>query len=212
MIRTSHVAFAVLFLCFSGAASAGEFAYTCEVSHVYSLKENGSLETFPDSELEKIMKKSSFSVSRETGALIGNSVSLDTSLAKSTRVILSGSKENSFRAIADFGDFKISGNHPYQFIEIKEFRKSTKKPFVLMGNWELSRACVSSKSMANLTFERDWLRQPLNSTLNFRFVPETDVEVRKLPAGKPSVNNPECGVYGRFYTAKNSRLAVWMAC
>jgi hypothetical protein len=132
MIRTNHVAFAVLFSCLSCSASAGEFAYTCEVSHVYSLKENGSLETFPDSELEKIMKKNSFSVSRETGALIGNSATLDTSLAKSTRVIISGSKENSFRAIADFGDFK-SGNHPYQFIEIEEFRKGAKKPFVLMG-------------------------------------------------------------------------------
>ena len=78
------------------------------------------------------MKKNSFSVSRETGALIGNSATLDTSLAKSTRVIISRSKENSFRAVADFGDFK-RGTHPYQFIEIEEFQKGSKKPFVLMG-------------------------------------------------------------------------------
>ena len=93
MIRTSHVAFAVLFLCASGTASSGDFAYTCEVKHVYSLAKTGSLETFPESALEKLMKKSTFSVSRETGALTGNSATLDTSLAKSTRVINRGSKE-----------------------------------------------------------------------------------------------------------------------
>ena len=132
MICKYHLTFVVFFMFISGAASSGEFSYTCEVKHLYNLNQNGLLETFPDSELEKIMKKSSFSVSRETGALIGNSATLDTSLAKSTRVIISGSKENSFRAIADFGDFK-SGNHPYQFIEIEEFNKEVKKPFVLMG-------------------------------------------------------------------------------
>lgn len=132
MIRTSHVAFTVLFLCTSGAASAGEFAYTCEVSHVYSLTDSGSLKTFSKSELEKIVKKSSFSVSRETGALIGNSASLDTSLAKSTHVIHRGSKDNSFKATADFGNFE-NGTHPYQFLEIQEFRKEAKKPFVVMG-------------------------------------------------------------------------------
>lgn len=88
MICSNHVAFAVLFSCLSSAVSAGEFAYTCEVRHLYGLEKNGSLETFPESELEKLMKESSFFVSRETGALTGNSASLDTSLAKSTRVII----------------------------------------------------------------------------------------------------------------------------
>ena len=118
MIRTNHVTFAVLFSCLSGAASAGEFAYTCEVRHLYSLEKNGSLKTFPESKLEKLMKESSFSVSRETGALTGNSASLDTSLAKSTRVINRGSKDNLFEAVADFGNFE-NDTHPYQFIEIE---------------------------------------------------------------------------------------------
>lgn len=130
MIRTSHAVFAVLLLCTSGGASAGEFAYTCEVSHVYSLANNGSLERLPA--LEKIMKENSFSVSRETGALVGNSATLDTSLAKSTRVINRGSKENSFTAVADFGAF-ANGTHPYQLIEIEEFKQGANKPFVLMG-------------------------------------------------------------------------------
>lgn len=132
MIRTNHAAFAVLFSCLSVSASAGESTYTCEVRHFYGLERNGSLKTIPKSELEKLMKESSFSVSRQTGALTGNSASLDTSLAKSTRVINRGSKENSFEAVADFGDFK-NGTHPYQFIEIEEFQKGALKPFVLMG-------------------------------------------------------------------------------
>ena len=113
MIRTIYVASAVLFLCASGATSAGEFAYACEVSHVYSLANNGSLETLPA--LEKIMKEHSFSVSRETGMLSGNSLTLDTSRAKSTRVLSRGSTKNSFTAVADFGAFE-NGTHPYQYI------------------------------------------------------------------------------------------------
>ena len=132
MIRANHVTFAVLLSCLSGAASAGEFAYACEVRHLYNLEQNGSLKTLHESKLEKLMKESSFSVSRETGALTGNSASLDTSLAKSTRVINRGSKENSFQSVADFGNFE-SGNHPYQFLQIEEFQKGALKPFVLMG-------------------------------------------------------------------------------
>jgi hypothetical protein len=130
MTRTSHVAFAVLLLFTCCAASAGDFAYACEVTHVYSLANSGSLETLPV--LEKIMKENSFSVSRETGALTGNSTTLDTSLAKSTRVISRGSKENSFTAVADFGAF-ANGTHPYQYIQIQEFLAGAAKPFVVMG-------------------------------------------------------------------------------
>ena len=130
MIRISHAVFAVLILCTGGGAPAGEFAYTCEVSYVYSLADNALLERL--SALEKIMKENSFSVSRETGALVGNSATLDTSLAKSTRVINRGSKENSFTAVADFGAF-ANGTHPYQLIEIEEFKQGVNKPFVLMG-------------------------------------------------------------------------------
>jgi hypothetical protein len=132
MIRISHVVFVALLWSISVTATASESAYTCQVSHVYSLEKNGALKTFPDSKLEKIMKENSFSVSRETGALIGSSASLDTSLAKSTRVINKGSKENSFEAIADFGDFE-NGNHPFQFLEVEEFNNGADKPFVLMG-------------------------------------------------------------------------------
>jgi hypothetical protein len=130
MIRTYHVAFAVLFPGLCNIVSAGDFAYACKISHVYNLGNDESLETSP--ELEKIIKESTFSVSRETGALIGNSIAFDTSLAKQTRVINRGSTTNSFEAIADFGKFK-NGTHPFQFIKISEFRTGADKPFVLMG-------------------------------------------------------------------------------
>ena len=132
MIRISHVAIVAVFLTASALVRAGEFAYTCEVRHVYSLSRTGALETFPESALEQIIKKSPFSVSRETGALSGNSATLDTSLAKSTRVINRGSEVNSFSAVADFGTFD-SRTHPQQLIEIEEFNQGPDKPFVLMG-------------------------------------------------------------------------------
>ena len=132
MSRAKHIAVALLLSCLGCFASAGEFAYTCEVRHLYSLERNGSLRTAPESKLETLMKESSFSVSRETGALTGNSANLDTSLAKSTRVINRGSKENAFEAVADFGDFP-NGTHPYQFLKINELQKGAMKPFVLTG-------------------------------------------------------------------------------
>lgn len=79
MICTGHVAFTVLFSCLTCSALAGEFAYTCEIRHLYGPERDGSLKTFPESELEKIIKESSFAVSRETGALTGNSPSLGAS-------------------------------------------------------------------------------------------------------------------------------------
>ncbi len=48
------------------------------------------------------MKGSAFSVSRVTGEIIGEVV--PTLMAKSTRVVNQGSKENSFKAVADFGE------------------------------------------------------------------------------------------------------------
>lgn len=118
MIRIGQVVVAVLFLSLGNNAMAGVLAYTCEVAHVYSLSDKGSLEI---SALEKDMKGSSFSVSRVTGEIIGEVV--PTSMAKSTRVVNKGSKENSFKATADFGE-------QYQILEVQEFRDGAVKPFV----------------------------------------------------------------------------------
>jgi hypothetical protein len=110
----------VAFLLFSvgGAAMAGDQSYTCQVNRVYELSEGGSLES---SSWEKEMKGSSFTVSRSTGEIIGKVV--PTLMAKSTRVVNKGSKKNSFKAVADFGE-------QYQLLEIQEFREGPVKPFV----------------------------------------------------------------------------------
>lgn len=67
------------------------------------------------------MEGDSFSVSRITGEIIGDWI--PTILAKSTRVVNKGSKENSFKAVADFGE-------QIQVLEIQEFRQGSIKPFV----------------------------------------------------------------------------------
>lgn len=118
MIRIGQVVVAVLFLSSGNNAIAGALAYTCEVAHVYSLTDKGTLET---SALEKDMKGGSFSVSRVTGEIIGEVI--PTLMAKSTRVVNNGSKENSFKAVADFGE-------QYQILEVQEFREGAVKPFV----------------------------------------------------------------------------------
>jgi hypothetical protein len=64
--------------------------------------------------------------------LKGQSASLDTSQAKSTRVINHGSTANAFEAVADFGNFE-NGTHPYQLLRIEEFLEQPAKPFALMG-------------------------------------------------------------------------------
>jgi hypothetical protein len=97
---------------------AADLAYTCQVTHVYEITPAGSLVT---SSLEKQIKSSSFSVSRVTGEIIGEV--LPTVLARSTRVVNQGSKEYSFKAVADFGEH-------FQLLEVQEFREGAIKPFV----------------------------------------------------------------------------------
>ena len=111
---------AVLFLILSAPASAiaATHSYTCYVAHVYSLSEEGSLKT---SAWEKEMKGSTFVVSRTTGEITGKVV--PTLMAKSTRVVNQGSRINSFKAVADFGE-------QYQLLEVQEFREGTVKPFI----------------------------------------------------------------------------------
>mgnify|MGYP006093325827 CR=1 FL=1 len=118
MTRTIQVFFFTLFFFTNANAIAGELSYTCEVTHIYKLSNDGSLGISP---FEKQMKGSSFSVSRVTGEIIGEVI--PTLMAKSTKVVNHGSTKNSFKAVADFGN-------QFQIIEVKEFLKATVKPFV----------------------------------------------------------------------------------
>ena len=98
--------------------NAAALSYTCEVTNVYGLNDDGSLKV---SGFDKGMKGSKFSVSRVTGEIIGQVV--PTIMANSTRVINKGSSENSFKTVADFGE-------QFQILEVQEFRKEDSKPFV----------------------------------------------------------------------------------
>ena len=109
---------AFLFLFTNVNAMASELAYTCEVSHIYGLTNEGSLGI---SNFEKQMKGSSFSVSRLSGEIIGEVI--PTLKAKSTRVVNKGSANYSFKAVADFGN-------QLQILEVKEFLRGPVKPFI----------------------------------------------------------------------------------
>ncbi|MFH0957831.1 MAG: hypothetical protein V1897_03925 [Pseudomonadota bacterium] len=129
----------LLFMLFLGwhISIAGEVAYTCKVMHVYDLDDNGSLRI---SNWEKQFKDSEFSVSRNTGEVIG--VVISTHLANSTKVINRGDKKYSFKSIADFDAIDkslSSGNEnaistaSFQLLEIQEFHDGGMKPFVAMS-------------------------------------------------------------------------------
>ncbi|MDP6527512.1 MAG: hypothetical protein QF858_01360 [Candidatus Pacebacteria bacterium] len=118
MARIIKAFIAILFFSTTVSAMASEMSYTCEVKHVYSLSGDGSLNI---SNWDKDMRGSSFSVSRETGQIIGEVV--PTLMAKGTGVVNKGSTQNSFKAWADFGN-------QLQLIEVQEFKEGTIKPFV----------------------------------------------------------------------------------
>jgi len=111
--------FAVLILSLTvSTAMAGESSYTCEVLHAYDLERDGSIGI---SGFVKQFRGSKFIVSKKDGKIEGYVV--PTKLAKSTRVIQTGSTEYSFRSIADFG-------HDIQMLDIREFVPGKQKPFV----------------------------------------------------------------------------------
>ena len=110
------VALSLLAVC--APSTGSELAYTCMVKHIYDVSDDGSLII---SGWEKDMAGAQFSVSRLDGSVIGEVI--PTLMAKSTRVVNSGSGGNSFKAVADFGN-------QVQILEVLEFREGESKPFV----------------------------------------------------------------------------------
>jgi hypothetical protein len=109
----------LLFLAsFVAASEVDDLSYDCVIKKVYDVGDAGMLK---ESGFQKQFVGNKFSVSRETGKIVGQT--LTTVLAKNIRVINSGSKENSFKSIAEF-------EGQIQLIEIQLFKKSIKKPFV----------------------------------------------------------------------------------
>jgi hypothetical protein len=117
-MRLWHLMIVSLLVFHTGKAVAGEHSYTCQVHHIYDLSENAVLTA---SAHEKEMKGSSITVSRVSGEITGEVV--PTIMAKSTRIINQGSKDNSFKAIAEF-DGQV------QVLEVQEFRSGPIKPFI----------------------------------------------------------------------------------
>lgn len=140
MIIRMIIAFFIVFVV-SSASLASELAYTCKVTHVYDLDDDGSLKA---SFLEKNSVGMQFSVSRVTGEIIGEIIGkvIPTLLANSTKVINIGNKEYSFKSIAFFdavnkplssGDEDSESTANVQVLEIQEFRDGDFKPFVAMS-------------------------------------------------------------------------------
>jgi hypothetical protein len=119
------------------SAVASELSYTCKVVHVYELDDDGSLKP---SSLEKQFIDGEFSVSRVTGEIVG--AVIPTLVANSTKVINKGNKEYSFKSIAEFdavnkplssGDENSQDTASIQLLEVQEFKKGLKKPFVSLS-------------------------------------------------------------------------------
>ena len=100
------------------AVSCSALAFDCWVEHVYDLAEDRTLEK---SVWDEDFRGSKFTVDHSSGAIDGTV--LPTFLARSTEVVNPGFGENSFKAIADFGN-------QFQLIEIQVFQPGSKKPFV----------------------------------------------------------------------------------
>ena len=136
--RAQCIVVAVWVALFSGTTvGAGTAEYTCTITQTYQLKEIGELEAPSEENREKIRPRPTFTISRETGMIVGKESELDTRLAKATVVIHKGSKESSFVAVADFGETQ-SGTRAYRVIRIEEYKKGSEKPFVAMRDLDIA--------------------------------------------------------------------------
>ncbi len=113
-----YLVFFISLISFASITEAGVLRYECVIKKVYDVNDAGMLEI---SSFQSQFEGNKFSVSRETGKIVGQT--LTTILSKNTRVINYGSKENSFKALAEF-------EGQIQVIEIQEFREGNEKPFV----------------------------------------------------------------------------------
>lgn len=137
MGRAQWIIVAVWAALFAGTTvGAGTTEYTCTITQTYQLKEIGELEAPSEEKREKIRPRPTFTISRETGMIVGKESELDTRQAKATVVIHRGSKENSFVAVADFGENQ-SGTRAYRVIKIEEHKKGSEKPFVAMRDLDI---------------------------------------------------------------------------
>ncbi len=110
--------FFISLIAFSSITEAGVFSYECIVKKVYDVNDAGILKISVN---QSVFEGSKFSVSRQTGDIVGET--LTTIRSKNIRVINFGSKEYSFKTVAEF-------EGQVQLLEIQEFREGNEKPFV----------------------------------------------------------------------------------
>jgi hypothetical protein len=115
------MSFVIALFSYTTSITAGELRYECIIKNIYDLDDTGGVK---ESGFSKYLVGGNFMVSRETGEVTGDS--LTTITAESTKVISSGSSQNSFKSIAEF-------NGQAQLIEIKEYSKDEQKPFISLS-------------------------------------------------------------------------------
>ena len=103
---------------YGSSAAAESSSYSCIINHVYSLSDNGVLNT---SYWQKDFEGGEFTVLKNTGVIKGQT--LTTIKANEIRGINPGSDKNTFKAIAYCKD-------QFQLIEIQEFKSGKNKPFI----------------------------------------------------------------------------------
>ena len=118
-MRTRNIILLLIFSGISFTAKAGNLTYDCVIKKLYDIDDKGVLEA---SGWQSQIKGNKFTVSRETGKILDDTAT--TILAKKTRVINFGSKDYSFKSVAEF-------EGQFQLIEIQEFKQSNEKPFII---------------------------------------------------------------------------------
>ncbi|MFZ6770349.1 hypothetical protein ACO0LM_25115 [Undibacterium sp. Di26W] len=138
MLSTNSVGYVRLILLFGALALqfgstncfAGDLTYECKVLHVYDI-ENGALSNSDKKSLSSVILGTSFIVSKDTGAILGEYI--NTTNADLVKVLERGSDRWNFRSLAEWDNKKSAGTYVAQLLEVRESNVGTSKPFTLFS-------------------------------------------------------------------------------
>lgn len=122
-MRAPTLAFLIILHAIFGsmATHAGEDGYICQISEVRVLSDNGTL--LESDEHSKLYEDRSFSIDRNTGAMIG--VPFSTSAFKSISVLNRGNADSSYKAMASSQTPEV----PAMYMYVAEHLETREKPF-----------------------------------------------------------------------------------
>ncbi len=109
----------------SFAAQAGEYGYICKIVEVRVLSNEGTL--IESKKFTKQFEDRSFSINRNNGEMIG--MPFTTSAYKSTTVLDRGSKDSSFKSMAE-SEAPLAA----MFMYVAEHFQDREKPFWITAN------------------------------------------------------------------------------